>query len=86
MAASDHSLVNLTPSVIYATGQLSQYISTSLSSFESQLEVRIPIIAKSNELLVNSALFSKCQHIRSQECVGVKAVLPAVLLIFGEPY
>lgn len=74
MAASYHSVVTLTPPVIKAAGQPSQYVGTSLSSFELPLEVRLPIIAKSNELLVSSALFSKYQHIRSQECVCVKAV------------
>jgi len=69
VAASDHSVETLTPPVIQATGQPNQYVSTSLSSVESPLEVRLPIIAKSNELLVTSALFSKYQHIRSQERV-----------------
>lgn len=73
MAAIDHSVVTLTPPVIQATGQPSQYVSTSLSSVESALEVRLPIIAKCDEL-VSSARFSKNRHIRSQECVWVKAV------------
>jgi hypothetical protein len=74
VVASDPSVLTLTPPVIQATGQPSQYVSTSLSSVESPLEVRLPIIAKSNELLVSSALFSNYQHIRSQECVWVKVV------------
>jgi L-cysteine desulfidase len=70
VAASDRSVLTLTPPVMQATGQLSQYVTNSLSP----LVDRLPTIAKSNERLVSSALFSKYQPIRSQECVWVKAV------------
>lgn len=59
--------------MVQPTGQPSQYVSTSLSFVESALAVRLPIIAKSNELLVSSALITKYQHRRSQECLWVKA-------------
>ena len=74
VAARDHFVLTLTLPVIQATGQPSQYVITSLSSVESLIVVRFPVTAKSNELLVNSAVFSKYHPIRSQECVWVKAV------------